>query len=353
MSNKIDSALTLRLVFSALLIVFLNACSHNPFNKTSTLDWLLENQRYDEAITLYPQLEQDKQASFDLQEIESNRYAFIRQALKNTRREIAKKNWLDAQGILDEALLKTPSSHSLQTEIAVLKQRMSKLEADYLLSIQLLIAQQYIQRQPLDAKWTLVSEDPIPYVHPSLSNQHRRAALAETLGEHGLSFSNKNAADEKQAKEFLQAASALSDDARWTAALNKINQKKAKKAKKAKKKQQKIRQLAFSDLQKNFDQFYSKQDYLKAQNSLNHTAKVAESASEKSWIKTQQTRLDKTVAKKIESALKRGQISYSKGRIDEAISLWRQALTLDPDNQQLKESLVRANKFKQTYESLK
>ncbi|MCK5880495.1 MAG: hypothetical protein KAG18_01395 [Sinobacterium sp.] len=345
-----NNAMLIRLICITLLLANLSACSHNPFNKTSTLNWLLESQQFDDAITLFNKLEQEQRAEFSLQDIETDREKFILLALKNSRRATAKKQWLEAQYILEDALTKTPSSHSLQTEIAVLKQRMSKLEADLLIALQLKTALQYLDRKPLVGKWLLLSESTVPYIQPSLSTERRREHLAITLGEHGLSLLQANP---QQGKVFLQTASDLSPDERWTKALSSINAKKANKAHREKKQQRKIRELAFSDLQKNFNQHFSKQEYIKAKKSISHASNVAQTDKEKAWVKKQQRKLEKAVTKNVEAALKRGQISYSKGRIDEAISIWKQALRLSPNNRQLKDSLNRANKFKQTYESLK
>ena len=350
MPKPLRTLLSSKTAVTLCLILSFTACTHNPFNKSSTLGWLLENQRYDEAIALYPKLEKEKQVPFDILQIEKDREVFILQSLRDSRRATARKQWLEAQGILESALIKTPNSHALQTEIAVLNQRMSKLEAQYLVSLQLLIAQQYIERQPIDEKWILVSKDRIPYIHPSLSNKGRREVLAETLGEYGRKLLSSTP---KEAKVYLETASQLSPDQRWTTALSKINQSSVKKAKKAQRKQQKIRELAFSDLQTNFNQHFDKKHYISAGSSLEHAANVAKSNTEKSWVKIQQRKLNKSIQEKVDSALKRGQYSYSKGRIDEAISIWKQALTLSPNNRQLKDSLARAKKFKETYESLK
>lgn len=349
-NSQLSSAHLLRFFYAGLLLVIISACSHSPFNKSATLTRLLESQRYDEAIALYPLLEEEKQAEFNLQQIEKDRDSFIRLALKSSRRATAKKQWVEAEYILDDALVKTPNSHSLQTEIAVLRQRMSRLKADYLINIQWLLANQYIERQPLNKKWELVTKDAIPYIHPSLSNKHRRTDLAETLGEHGLGLLKTSP---NRAREFLQTASVLSPNERWSDALATINKKERNSAKKVQQQQQMIRELAFSDLQKNFSLHFSQHNYLKAQSSIKHAANVAQTPKEKSWLNSQQRKLNKAIAEKVDAALKRGQISYSKGSIDEAISIWRQALRLAPQNRQLKESLTRANKFKETYESLK
>lgn len=335
-----------------LLLSLISACSHNPFNKTSKLQWLLDNQRYDEAIALYPTLKEEQQASFNLQQMTTDRDTFIATSLKESRRELGKQQWLNAEAILETGLSKTPESHALKTELAVLQQRMSRLEADYLSHIQLLIAQQYIERQPLDEKWQRVTQNRLPYQHTSLSTQQRRNALANILGSRGLDLLATNTTE---AKRYLNAANTLAEEPNeaWELAINSLQQKKANNAIKAQKKQQKIRELAFSDLQKNFQQHFKNNDYLKAQKSLKHGSKVAKTSAEKSWINNQQRILNSAIQEKIDASIKRGQISYSKGQIDQAISIWKQAQTLDPNNRQLKESLERAYKFKQTYESLK
>ena len=80
---------------------------------------------------------------------------------------------------------------------------------------------------------------------------------------------------------------------------------------------------------------------------------MAETSIEKKWIQTQSRELQAVIENKADQALKKGQLNYSKGQVDQAISIWKEGLSLDPNNRELKDSLDRAEKFKQTYESLK
>ncbi len=333
------------------LILGLSACSHNPFSKTSKLQKALDEQSYDRAISLYQDLDEEQQASFDLKAIETDRNSFISQSLKSARTSIGKKNWLDAQIELESALNKTPSSTKLQTELAVLNQRIAKMQLQSLSQLQLIAARQYMERQPAQLKWQKLSAEPVPYENPVFSTLKGRQELADSLGQYGTELLTKN--DNKQAKAYLEAAQSLHPDTKWEKALASIDNKKAKQAQQAKAQKKQIRALAFKDLQNTFASQLKKEHFKSAQKTLTHAKKVSETSTEKQWVKSQSKQLQKQIQSKVDEALKKGQFHYSKGRVDEAISIWKEGLRLDPSNRELKDSLERAERFKQTYESLK
>ena len=66
-----------------------------------------------------------------------------------------------------------------------------------------------------------------------------------------------------------------------------------------------------------------------------------------------QTELDAAIETEIASAIARGEAAYSDGDVKQALRIWRTASDLSPQHAELQQHITRAEKFLESYESLK
>ena len=66
-----------------------------------------------------------------------------------------------------------------------------------------------------------------------------------------------------------------------------------------------------------------------------------------------QQQLDKVVGTRVEELVASGDALYRAEKINPALNVWNEALTLSPENQEIRERTIRANKVLARLEELK
>ena len=333
-----------------LLLVFTHACSHNPFNAAAKLSHQLDNKQFDEAIMTYDSMKPEQQAGFKRKLIVDQRESFILQELKLARQAISKEQWREAKSILVKALDKTPSSKNLQTELIVLEQRMGKLQRQYKAQLLLHETRSYLDRQAIDNKWQNTSSHKIPFQHPAFETEDERKDLAQLLADYGFELLDKKS---NKGYIFLDVANQLSPHDEWQGQLDSVKKAEARAKTKSENKKDQLRQVAFKNLQKSYQDHIESRAFKSAQTSLKEARHLARTSSDKQWLATANEQLQNKINRSVQNYIKQGQVQYSKGNIDKAIEAWNKGLALDPENRTIKDSLSRANKFKETYDRLK
>ena len=113
---------------------------------------------------------------------------------------------------------------------------------------------------------------------------------------------------------------------------------------------EKKKEHTISTLVKRYDSAFAKQDYHTARKQLAELKKVDRRYSKlPSMNRTLQNAIDDKVAQLFDA----GVSAYSRGLFEQAAREWRNALKLEPNHQQAKENLERAEKVLKNLERLK
>ncbi|MDX2458336.1 MAG: hypothetical protein QNL87_12595 [Gammaproteobacteria bacterium] len=358
-----------RLIFSLLLPVMAGCSGMDTIqlgqDRPEDLDSLLEQHEYARArqvTSKYPSLD-----TLELQTKITGKETSYEKNIYSQARELQSGNdLLSAVELLSGALLKVPHSTALrELRNAIELERLKQLQtnereqliarANYILGQQQLYHDQTNLKPPsLGQRWE------------NTRNQKGAKELSEQLMWHGQQAMETDNPD--LAKTCLQLSQALhktpkvdallaniytEDEAHKQAATQKTNlaQKKAKrrKAQNREKKQQEQKnktEVLLAEAQ----QALAKDDLQVARAAV---VQIPPSAIDDSKVLAIQDNLDQAVHVRVKKLTTKGDAQYRADNVLLAVRTWTEALSLDPDNQKLRERVERANKVLARLEELK
>ncbi len=291
-------------------------------------------------------------------QVEKKAAEYEQQVRRETYQKRKKGDWAGALDQYDEALNKYSKS-------AVIKDGLAKLHQQQRLTLNELELKRLIHHGEWLAGAIPVYQD-IARVDPRSSTAQNRLKRiqgeAEEIAQELAIIGNKALADNEleKAEATLPLALQLYDDPVIEESLNSLRarqktirtvQKKARLEKEqlinSKKKKQ---QRTIAALEKRYKQAFAKEDFITAGKQLSAIEKINH---EYSKLASMKGTLQKAVDKKVTQLFERGVSAYSRGLFEQAASEWRSVLKLDPNHQQAKENLQRAEKVLEKIERLK
>ncbi len=291
-------------------------------------------------------------------QLERQATEYEQQVRKETAQKQKKGDWAAVLDQYDEALAKHPKS-------VVIKDGLAKLHLQQRETLDQLEQKRLIQH----GEWL---RDVLPVYHEIANvdprNSEAQNRLKRIIGEaKAISqelalLGNKALADNdlNTAEATLPLAFKLNNDpvieeslkalrAKQKQRSTQLQQTRRKKEQRAREKQKK-KEDTISTLVKRFDSAFAKQDYHSARNHLTELKKVDRRYGK---LPAMNLSLQKAIDNKVARLFDAGVSAYSRGLFEQAAQEWRNALKLEPNHQQAKENLERAEKVIKNLERLK
>ena len=340
------------------LCLGLTACASLSIPKQPSDDYiatLLESNQFDTALRAVDKWQNAYPSDLELPKqrltITNAISRFEADSLKTAQQLDRAGQWQDAKHTYESALDTLPSSQPLQnaySEFSV--RRLNHINA---LKEDLDVAQ---------AKhWLSVASD-IKAVYDAAPNDSDARAWQEKSYEEREQLAHR-LIDYGQAHEANQhyGTAALRYDLAYRLAPGEFTkpyheraaktfaQRNAKQKQRAREDQQQ-QQSKLSKLTSEFDRYLEDEEFRLARQTLG-AMEVIDSQSPQ--VIERRARLDKQRDMALNTAILEGKKFYTKGDFDNAITAWKQALQLEPENKELKENIQRAEKFRDNLERLK
>jgi tetratricopeptide (TPR) repeat protein len=297
-------------------------------------------------------------ASAARKQVEKRAADYEQQVRKETYQKQMKSDWAAALDQYDEALNKHPRS-------VVIKDGLAKLHQQQRETLDTLERKRLIQHGEWLRDVLPVYQD-IARVDPRSSEAQSRLKRilneAVTVSQELALIGNKALADNDSdtAAETLPLAFELSKDPVIEESLKSLRNKQklaADKQRESRRKHEQQLQLerekkerTLNAIVKRYDTAFAKQDFLVAQQQLATIEKI-EPAYNK--LALMQETLQKAVDERVSHLFDAGVSAYSRGLFEQAAREWRSVLKLEPNHQQAKENLERAEKVLKKIERLK
>lgn len=339
-----------KLAVSISFTLLLPACSMLP-SSVEKVHQLEQQQQYDDALKHYQRLNPEQQKNIDIEQLKQARESFEKKRLELIKNLQKRNEFQKAYEELKQSLKHIPSSEALQAQKEALQTAEKAYFDRYHMQYDMALAEFYINEAPILERLNQVVSNNYYYQNLYQKRPLHRQELAEKLGSEGLAALEKN--HKATALQLLQLANQLHPEERWQQGLNTISSAQKKRFAKAHKKQQQQQHEKIKQMQGDYQKLIKNEQWLKAQQQLDNISGYNLNHKENIWLKAERKSLQETVNEKVAVHLKRGQILYSKGRIGEALSLWRAVAPLAPENQKLQENITRAEQFQKRYNELR
>ena len=348
------------------IVVLLSGCATlttTSYNRMeSQVHQWIEAKQYGQALEalsnvpptdpLYPQ------AADKRKEVEALAARYEQEVRRQTRTDLDKGKWAQALDSYDEALDRLPKSAVLKDGLAQLHQE----QAEELERLEL-------KRLIAHGEWlkeTLPTYQDIARVDPRNRNAAQRLdkkqnEAAEVASELAL-YGNKALANNRFdiADRTLSLAASLSDAPAIEESLKKLRQQQAQAKAIARSEREKRRkQIATAEQNKarQVDEHLKKyrsafvdKDFVRAREHLQALHKV--DRDNPRWDELSKV-LRQATEEEMERLFDSGVTAYSRGQFEQAATLWRKVLELEPEHKQAQESLDRAQRVLEKLKELK
>lgn len=349
----------------ALFCLSISACSVLVPKTIEGVHQLAEEQKYEQALTLFDQLPPDQQVEAERVKLKKELKVFEDKTVSAIKKFQASGEFSEAKKVVIQARENNPLSSRIaeaekQLELAI--QRHHNIhQRDY----DILYAQYLKQELPILQQLLASDGHKESFQRHYERQREKRAEFAEIIGAEGLLLVEKN--NYTAAVKLLKNAEALKSDKRWRDGLAKIersdsharqkrtriaNKKKAA-AKKAKTNEQNEKRVSIEILKAQYQLQFENGDITACQKSLDEIKSLDEKAENLEWLTKSTSDLELLRQQSLAATLKKGQVQYSNGQIREAILTWKSAQAYAPNNVELKERIRRAEAFEARYKELK
>lgn len=338
------------LLLATISLLQLVGCTTASYRESAPqIDQLLKEKQYGEALDRLAGVDPNdpdfSEAIRRHEEVEQSAAQYEAGIERNADKLIRKGQWAEALDRYDEALERLPKSVVLKSGLAKLhnaqRERTQKLEEEKLL----------LRGDSLEKSLPLIRE--IARVNPrdrqaqstyrqSRDEAEQVAASLEAFGTEAL-----DSGDDKRARRLLDLAKTLNPTKSLEVKLDRLDQREQETRRKAQRSRQRAeaksakRSKRIQELQKRFDQQLKAKRYLEARESL---AELEKLDADEALLKKERQRLEPEIQREKERLYSNGVVTYSRGQYENAAKLWRQVLKLDPDHEQARESLERAER---------
>lgn len=364
---KLTEKKTLNAITKALLlsssVCFYSACTSTP-KTVEGVNQLTELQHYEQALSTYQELTPEQQQLIDLKQIQNKKNRYEKQLISNANKKQKVMDFDGAEATLREGQQNIPSSTAIQQATEKLAQAKKQYTDKYQRFYDIEYAHFLIKEKPLLEKLSVTENHKKSFKRYSKKQLKERSRISEIIGSEGIEALQKK--KYTLASNLLNMAQELNPDMRWQQGLAAINKKdnrarshKARIARQQKKKAVQQQQLAqketdrkISTLKQSFKQAITHEDIHQATINIQNIENLAPQNSQKDWLNSSQKQLDELTDKKLQETLTEGKILYSKGKINAAITTWKQALSYAPHSLQLNEHIQRAETFQARFKEL-
>jgi hypothetical protein len=298
------------------------------------------------------------EASKVRKQVEKQAADYEQQIRKETSQKQKEDNWAGALDQYDEALSKHPKS-------VVIKDGLAKLHQQQRANLDMLERKRLIQhgewlRDVLPVYREIARVD--PRSNESQLRLKRIVSEAEAVSQELALIGNKALADNDphSAEATLPLAFSLNNDPVIEESLNTLRAKQQQTAKEQRTKHQQKQQKTRTEREekersiratvKLYDKAFAEQEYLVARAQL---AKIEQIDSRYDKLNSMKKILKTAVDNKVSQLFEVGVSAYSRGQFEQAAREWRGVLSLEPEHQQAKENLERAEKVLEKLETLK
>ncbi len=351
------------LLLTAMLAMQAGCAILTTYNsmESQVVEWI-DSKQYGRALealsSVNPTDPNYPQAAEKRKEVEALAARYEQEVRRQTRADLNNGKWAEALDTFDIALARLPKSAVLKDGLAQLHREQTE-ELDRLELKRLLDHGAWLQQ-------TLPTYQQIARIDPRNSNASQRleniqreaGKIANELALYG----NKALANDRVeiADRTLSLAATLSNTPAIAESLKKLRQQQAQE-KAIANKQRATKRARLKAAQRNkaelvdkylkkYNEAFAKKDFISAREHLNALQKT-DSGNPK-W-KTLNKSLDKATAREVERLFDNGVSTYSRGNYEQAATLWRKVLELDPEHKQARESLDRAQRVLEKLEELK
>lgn len=340
-----------------LAAVLLGACAMLPAgtDRLARVEQLVERQEFAKAENLLADVDPTDP---HYQELLVRRRALrplIDQFEENTvqRVDSLKKadQWPAAEASLEEALDKLPHSEVLRkAEEQLRRDRAQRLE-DIHRQMTLLKGQHLAAKAPLVQQAQQVDPGSVKTRWESFRYQREADELSEELlacGESALDEAHYDLAesclemaasltDGEAVQEQLARLKQRREEDRARTAARREERQKAQRAARVARQQEEVEKL-----KARYRSLFDAGWWLAAKDILTQLrSEVPEDPEVQNWT----SELQEVIRKQVERSIERGQALYTEGQLQEALSVWRSAAKLDPDNTVLQAHIARVERF--------
>lgn len=337
--------------------------SHKQYEQMEpqVVAWI-DSKQYGHALdtlsSVDPTDPQYQQAAEKRKEVEALAARYEQEVRRKTRADLDKGKWAQALDSYDEALNRLPKSAVIKDGLAQLHQEQEE-ELDRL-ELERLIAQGEWLKETLPTYQQIARVDPRNR-NASQRLEKKRSEAEEVASELAL-YGNKALANDNLeiADRTLGLAAALSDAPAIGESLKKLRQQQSQVNAKARAEQEKRRQRSEAARQsknrlineqlKKYRTAFVQKDFISARKHLKALQK-ADPGNPK-W-KELTTVLEQATKEEVERLFDNGVSAYSRGHFEQAATLWRKVLTINPEHKQAQENLERAERVLDKLNELK
>jgi hypothetical protein len=303
----------------------------------------VEQEQYDKALASYEKLKEEEKAAVNVKDIEKARSSYETKQVKSIEAAIRKHQYRQANEQYLQTLNNIPSSEKVQRLADELNEEQEQYRIENTIKQKMLEAEFYIDEKPLLEKLYQVEANNTYYLRLHEQRQQSRAELAQELGQYGLAELNKG--HKNDAYDLLTLANKLEPSEQWSKPLSSIKREQQKKKAVAKKKAERKQQSQFQILQEKYQALDHEKSLLASQKLLQQIAKLSLKGDDRKWYNKEKAELQEHVDQYVERGTQRGQVLYSKGRIEDAIKVWKDSYQLAPNDPKLRDNIERAEKF--------
>lgn len=334
----------LKLLLLLLLAIQITACSRYyaiSDDLNSRINGWLETNDFELIDNTLEHLKPDhpdyKAIRSRTAEIMERKQSFISQSQQQAKAFVEQNKWQEAMDLLGSALDKVPNS----TELADLHQKLDQQRNEQVTELRknmlLARARSLIEYEAIYQKLILLIPNDYAARNDIEQYQHERETIASHLmncNEHA----HKNN-DYTLAETCLELSNKLIASEEKQRLLESTQRKRKLQENKLKAKQ----------LMDSYEEAHKAGDLAKAKSHLNALLKIDPEHS-----KAQQliTIVEKEMKQLIDKGIEEGKILYSKGKINQALSVWNNLLQIEPENKELPALIARAEKVSKKIEKL-
>lgn len=347
-----------------LLLLQVGCATLNNYNSylDSKVDEWSDAKQYGQALETLSKVDPTDpnypQAAEKRKEVEALASRYEQEVRRQTRADVKNGKWAHALDTYDEALSRLPKSAILKDGLAQLHQEQAQ-ELERLELKRLIDTGTWLQ-QALPTYEQIARTD--PRSRSAYLNLEKIRSDTEKVANELALFGNKALANDRMdiAERTLPLAAELSNTPAIAESLKKLRQQQtqAKAVANEQKEKERARQKAaeqnkarqVEEYLKKYHAAFAKKDF---HNAREHLKKLQQIDSGNSQWTTLNKNLERATAREVERLYENGVSNYSRGNYEQASKLWRQALELDPNHNQARESLERAQRVLEKLNELK
>lgn len=270
-------------------------------------------------------------------EISERKQAFVTGSLQQAKVFVEQNKWQEALDLLETSMDKVPENKDLESLHEKLDQQRNEQVIELRKNMLLARARSLIEYETIYQKLDLLIPNDYAARNDIENYQNERETIASHLmncNEHALTNN-----DFSLAETCLELSNKLVASSEKQQLLENIRRKR-----KLQENKQKVKQLMDS-----YEEAHKAGDLAKARTHLNSLLKI-----DPEYSKAQQliTVVENEIKQLIDKGIEEGKALYSKGKINQALTLWNNLLLIEPENQELPTLIARAQKISKKIEKL-